>query len=150
MKRNFALLIGLVMLLASTGLFAEGRQERANDNDETMEPAITASLQVAGNKDLSSADLAAQYADQIISLVDAENLVRQANPDQMILGISLENQNGYIIYEAALADGSAVLLDAANGEVVLHEKKADLEHEREKESAEDNDREDSEGGGEED
>jgi hypothetical protein len=29
MKRNLAVLIGLVMLLASTGLFAEGRQERA-------------------------------------------------------------------------------------------------------------------------
>ena len=128
-QRKTVLLVAVILMLTTTGLFAQGEHEKnGKGQKEAQDPAISATIKISQQQEETTASLAGKYAGQIITLDKATSIVQQDNSGQAVLGISLENENGNLVYGATLADGSKVILDAANGKVLLHEKQHKEDH----------------------
>lgn len=140
-----ALLLGTVFLLGSVGLgFSQGwnpgsSQQGTSQNaaQQQQQQAYRGSITVAQKQtDENYADLPANLEKMAkISLQQALQTAVAANPGTSAVGVSLSNENGFLVYSVALNNGLDVKIDAGTGRIV-HTEKAGADHAEEGRSEE--------------
>ena len=76
-----------------------------------------------------------------VSMEQTARVALDKNPGNRILGIKLDNENGFLVYSVSLENGLDLRLDAGNGEILSTEKAQsdEKEEKEEKEGREDED-----------
>lgn len=130
-KRQFITLIAVSLIMTGPALFASGQHEKGG---EDQNPSVQSSIQTSG------AD-PAKFTDQVISIDQAAASAKEAAGSGVtVLAVSLDDENGSLVYSVQLSDSTMAILDAGNGSVLYKGK--DVE---ERDGNEDNGKEGNEG-----
>lgn len=130
MKAKRVLLFLMISgMVAAPAAFAQGDGERESErggesgdrevhqSDAPVE--FSATLQVDQQSESDSQTEMAAFADQIIPLDKAVSIaMKRAGAGIELLSVSLDVEDGYVVYSAEYTDSSRVILDAANGDIV--------------------------------
>lgn len=130
-----ALVLGTVFLLGSVGLgfsqgFNPGSSQQGTSQYGGQQQAYKGSIAVGQSKtDENYAEMPVNFEKMAkISLPQAIQTAVNANPGTSAVGISLGNENGFLVYSVTLNNGLDVKVDAGTGKIV-HTEKAGTDHE---------------------
>ncbi len=124
-KRIFLFTLILVYAM-SVNSFAAGDKEKNDskrgEQKEIAEPAFSGTLPIKEAEGKDSTGLVAQYKDKIVGLEKAGAAAIKSHPGSGINGISLNVENGYLVYSVLMDDGTDIIVDAGSANI-LHENK---------------------------
>ncbi len=124
-KRIFLFTLILVYAM-SVNSFAAGDQEKNDrkrgEQKEIFEPAFSGTIPIKEAEGKDSTGLVAQYKDNIVGLEKAGAAAIKSHMGSGINGISLNVENGYLVYSVLMDDGTDIIVDAGSANI-LHEDK---------------------------
>ena len=163
MNIRTGLYVSLILVLLPAMVFAGGQREERGRDVEHERGQVTAEQALPGfegtialpadGTEMTDAAAYEQYGDRILSTADALAAAqRLAGDTTSIVGVQLDDANGFLVYEAEAADGTVMILDAADGSLLATQQEVagssgdETHHEGEQESGEqESDEEDGEG-----
>ena len=126
MDKRVVIFTVLLIYAISVSSFANGDQEKngteRNVQENIAEPAFTGTIPVNETKVKDGSGLVALYKDKIVGLEQAGTAAVKAHPHSAVDGITLDIENGYLVYNVSMDDGTGMVVDAGTGKI-LHEKK---------------------------
>ncbi len=116
----------ILVYAVTTGSFASGFQEKdtveKNEQKNITEPSFTGTIPVTETKNTNKNGLASQYRDKIIGSQKAESAARVSEPGVGITGISLGTEQGFLVYNVTMNDGTLMVVDAGTGKILYKQK----------------------------
>ncbi len=116
----------LLIYVVTVSSFANGDHEKSdsekNVQEKVAEPAFTGTIPVDEAKIKDEKGLVSQFKDKIVGIEAAGAAAVKAHPDSALNGITLDIENGYLVYDVFMDDGTSMVIDAGTGKI-LHEEK---------------------------
>lgn len=120
-KKQMMTLVAVSLILSAPLLFASGSQD--NDGDG-CNPAVESSIKITKGAP-------EDYLDQVIPM---ETILEKAKAALVsgisVIGISLDDENGNLVYSVDLSDSTVAIIDAGNGEVLYTGKEVEDQEEK--------------------
>lgn len=111
------LLVGGV-LAGPLGTFAKSPSTVAPQSVQQQAPAYSGSVQVVQDQNGTGDTSAALQAQAKITAAQAQQAALSANPGTTVKQVSLDNENGSLVYSVELSNGTDVKVDAGTGKIL--------------------------------
>ncbi len=121
MNKRIFLITTILIYAITMKSFAGGNHEK-NEQEKIAEPSFTGTIPVDEEKVKDNNGLVAQYKDKIVGLEKAGTAALKVHPGSEVNGITLDVENGYLVYSVLMDDGTNIVVDAGTGNI-LHERK---------------------------
>lgn len=124
-KRIFLVTLILVYAMSVNSFAAVDKEKndlKRGEQKESFEPAFSGTIPIKVSEGKDSIGLVAKYKDNIVGLEKAEAAAIKSHTGSGINGISLNVENGYLVYNVLMDDGTDIIVDAGSANI-LHANK---------------------------